>query len=234
MALDRQMLFANRIIPKLKPGSGTGPAVEAVVRRVVLPRRERQPHQGVPEPLAGKQPSASDATWSGARTGLSRGRTFTNLSPKYDVRISSPRSTSSSTALPVRDPLGCPSELTAEAETPAALAARYEDPLLDGPHKIPVRKVLRVIGVRRILPAVPDAAVNLRSVGNVSDVLGPKPPEPGVRLLRRAIRIRQVPASAAHGTGFASAAVRVLSPILDSRRCPRERTSAGSGAVLAL
>ena len=108
-ALDRQMLFANRIIPKLKPGSGTGPAVEAVVRRVVLPRRERQPHQGVHEPLAGKQPSASDATRSGARTGLSRGGTFTNLSLNCYVRISSPRSTSSSTVLPVRDPLGGPS-----------------------------------------------------------------------------------------------------------------------------
>ena len=49
-ALDRQMLLATRSIPKLKPGSGTGPAVEAVVRRVVLPRRERQPHQGCPIP----------------------------------------------------------------------------------------------------------------------------------------------------------------------------------------
>ena len=56
-ALDRQMLLAARSIPKLKPGSGTGPAVEAVVRRVVLPRRERQSHQGVPDPLAGKSPA---------------------------------------------------------------------------------------------------------------------------------------------------------------------------------
>ena len=94
--------------------------------------------------------------------------------------------------LPVRDPLDGPSGLTAEAETSAALAARYEDPLLDGPHTIPVRKVLRRIGVRPILSPVPDAVVNLRSVWNVSDVLAPEPPEPGVRLLRGAIRIRPV------------------------------------------